>query len=483
MCAACGPAGWPRWTPPSPPHDDERNPTEGWSPAITTHDDGPDGLTGLSVLLTDEREFPDRRVRIDPTVRRARRRRALLIVAVIVLVIAGAVGGYVAWALNAPLPAPAVTSQTPAVPVPPAVKLALPLEGATAVSIAGADAYLGPDASGTWVTAGTNDPRPLASITKLITALVILEAKPLSGPDDPGPTIVFDKADHDLYDVYYVAGATIAEMPTGSSMSLHDALATMLIPSASNYAEAVSSWAFGSQGAFLGAARRWLAQNGLSGTTIVEPTGLNARNTSTPSDLLAIAKIAAANPVIAQIAATASLTLPGPGTMHNTNDLLGSDGVSGLKTGSLGEGNYTLAYTASLDVGTGEPLAVTGAVLGGFSRESVSGGVRALLSSIRSGFHDVEVAERGDDLGSFTTPWGSSVRLIVGKDASIFTWSDTPISVVMDLTSPERYANGEQVGTLTWTAGPNTTTANVLVSGSIEPPTAWWRLTHPSELG
>ena len=100
---------------------------------------------------------------------------------------------------------------------------------------------------------------------------------------DPGPTITFDKADHDLYDKYYVMGATIARMPTGSSMSLRDALATMLIPSASNYAEAVSTWAFGSQGAFLDAARRWLAAHGLTGTTIVEPTGISARNTSTPS--------------------------------------------------------------------------------------------------------------------------------------------------------------------------------------------------------
>ncbi|KXZ59266.1 hypothetical protein JOE53_002483 [Microbacterium laevaniformans] len=45
------------------------------------------------------------------------------------------------------------------------------------------------------------------------------------------------------------------------------------------------------------------------------------------------------------------------------------------------------------------------------------------------------------------------------------------------------YTDGEVVGTITWTAGPNTTTADVVVSGDIEPPTEWWRLTHPGQLG
>src|SRR3546814_1493954 len=160
-------------------------------------------------------------------------------------------------------------------------------------------------------------------------------------------------------------------MPTGSSMSLRDALATMLIPSASNYAEAVSTWAFGSQGAFLGATRSWLAAHNLTGTTIVEPTGINRRNTSTPADLLSIGKLAASHPVIAQIAATPSVSLPGPGVMYTTNDLLGTGGITGLKTGNLGEGTYNLLYTASLDVGAAAPLSMTGEMPGGGSRESV----------------------------------------------------------------------------------------------------------------
>ncbi|WP_235008253.1 D-alanyl-D-alanine carboxypeptidase family protein [Microbacterium timonense] len=450
---------------------------------MTTDQHSPDELSRFAELMRNEEEFPGIADRIDPAVRRRRRRRALIITIVVIALILCAVGGYTGWALSAPVAAPAAVSAAPHVAAPAAATVSLPSSGASAISVSGADAYLGPTASGIWATSGSNDPRPIASISKLITALVILDAHPLADASDPGPTITFDKADHDLYDKYYVMGATIAAMPTGSTMSLHDALATMLIPSASNYAEAVSTWAFGSQGAFLGAARAWLAANGLSGTTIVEPTGISSRNTSTPTDLIALGKLALAHPAIAQIVATPSLTLPGPGAMHNTNGLLGTDGITGLKTGNLGENSYNLLYSASLEVGAGEPLTVVGVVLGGATRETVNADVVRTLDSVRSGFHEVPVVAQGLEVGSYSTPWGSTARIVVAEDASIFTWSDTPITVAIQTTTPKLYEDGEQVGTLTWTAGPQTATARLEIDGDISPPTEWWRLTHPSELG
>lgn len=450
---------------------------------MTMHGGSPDALSEFAELMRHEEDPSEGDLRADPAARRARVRRALIAVVIVLALLLAGAGGYVAWTQTAPLGAPTVASHAPEVPASAAATLALPAEGAAAISVSGADEYLGAAASGIWATSGTDEPRPIASISKLITALVVLEARPLSGPDDPGPTITFDKADHDLYDEYYVLGATVAAMPTGSSMSLRDALAMMLTPSASNYADAVSTWAFGSQGAFLDATRSWLAAHNLTGTTIVEPTGVSRRNTSTPADLVAIGKLAASQPVIAQIAATPSLSLPGPGVMYTTNDLLGSGGITGLKTGNLGEGTYNLLYTASLDVGAAAPLSVTGVMLGGASRESVNAGVLALLDSIRAGFHEVPVAAAGQEVGSYSTPWGATARMVIADDAAIFTWSDAPITVAMDVQTPRTYEDGEVVGTVTWTAGLQTATADVVIEGSIEPPTAWWRLTHPFELG
>ncbi|MFT4211770.1 MAG: D-alanyl-D-alanine carboxypeptidase [Microbacterium sp.] len=448
---------------------------------MTTGGDPHDGLSAFAEMIRDEREYS--RPGVAPGVRRARRRRGLLITGMVLAVVLAVAGAYTSWALTAPVSSPVIAAQTPTVPTSPPVALSPPAAGASAISIAGADEYLGADASAARMLSGTDDPQPIASISKLITALVVLDAHPLDGTDDPGPTITFDEADHDLYDAYYVRGATIAAMPTGTVMSEHDALATMLIPSASNYAEAVSTWAYGSQSAFLRAVRSWLSEHGMNDTTIVEPTGIDDRNTSTPTDLITLGKVAAADPVIAEIVATRALTVTGPGAMTNTNDLLGSDGIVGLKTGNLGEGRYNLLYMSVLEVGLPEPLTVIGVVLGEESHGAVNRSVLAVLDSIRAGFHPVALTTANQQIGTLSTPWGSSAALVVTSGASILTWSDTPITAVMDLTTPTTYADGEVVGAITWTAGPNTVTAEVEIDGDIEPPTSWWRLTHPSELG
>ncbi|QIG39651.1 D-alanyl-D-alanine carboxypeptidase [Microbacterium sp. 4R-513] len=450
---------------------------------MTTDQPSPDEFSTLADLIGDEREFARRATDTDPRVRRRRRLRRSIIALVVILLLVGVPSGYTAWALTAPLAPPVATVQQPPPVLTAPDALAMPAEGASAISVSGGDVYLGPTASGIWTTSGSDEPRPIASITKLITALVVLDAKPLATADDAGPIITFDKAANDLYDKYYLMGATIAAMPTGTRMSQRDALAMMIIPSASNYAEAVSTWAYGSQSSFLRAARAWLAANGLTGTTIVEPTGISPENTSTPTDLIALGRLAASHPVIAKLASTSSLAIEGVGAFGNTNSLLGSSGVTGLKTGNLGEGAFTLLYSATIDVGADQPLGVIGVVLGGASRQSVDHDVVALLDSIRAGFHDVTVATRGQQIGTFTTPWGGSARMVLAKDASVFTWSDTPITMNVQTVTPKRYAQDEEIGSITWTAGPNSTTVPIVIEGTIAPPTDWWRLTHPSELG
>jgi D-alanyl-D-alanine carboxypeptidase (penicillin-binding protein 5/6) len=257
----------------------------------------------------------------------------------------------------------------------------------------------------------------------------------------------------------------------------------MLIISASNYAEAVSTWAFGSQSAFVRATRDWLAANGLTATTMVEPTGIDPRNTSTPTDLIALARIAMANPVVAQIAGMTSLNVPNIPPALNTNTLLGIEGITGLKTGTLEESGSNLLFTATMDVGTPESLRVIGVILGSFSSDSVKLDVRALLGSIRDGFHTVILGEKGQEIGTYSTLWGESARIVLGADASVLTWSDAGVEATFTATPLTTGTDGDAVGTVTWTVGDSVITAPLILDGTIEPPDAWWRLTHPFDLG
>jgi D-alanyl-D-alanine carboxypeptidase (penicillin-binding protein 5/6) len=442
-------------------------------------DQGPtDGVSQLTELMRFE-PGDDVPPRPDPARRRSGRRRGALVAGVIVLTLVASLGGYSAWALTAPVGDATLTASAPDVIVPEAVALDIP-GGSFAVSVSGADAYLGETASGIWMSAGYAEPQPMASISKLVTALVILDAKPLAGVDDAGPTLTFNNV-QTLYDKYYLLGATVLRMRPGSTMSQRDALEAMLVVSASNYAEAVSTWAYGSQAAFLRATSAWLAANGLTGTTLVEPTGIDPRNVSTPTDLVALGKIAMANPVIAQIVGTQIFDVPNIDPAPNTNALLGVDGITGIKTGTLEEYGSNLLFSATVDVGLDEPLQVVGAVLGG--SDSLNQSVRDFLSSLRDGFHVVTLGESGDEIGTYTTAWGDSARILLAEDVSLLTWSDTPVTSSFAAESVTTAEDGDDVGTATWTVGGTVLTSPLVLDGTIQPPDAWWRLTHPGELG
>jgi serine-type D-Ala-D-Ala carboxypeptidase (penicillin-binding protein 5/6) len=415
--------------------------------------------------------------------RRRRRRIGSLIALIAMVAIVAVVGTYVSLALSAPVAAVQPTVQDPAVVAPAAAAIALPSVGESAVSISGADAYLGSAADGIFASSGGDGALPMASISKLVTALVILDAKPL-GASGTGPTITFDKTDAALYDKYYVLNATIAAMPAGSTMTEHDAIETMLVVSACNYAEAMADWAFGSDAGFVSAAKRWLSANGLTGTTMVEPTGIDSRNTSTPSDLIAIGKLAMANPAIASIVATTGLDVPSPALagMPNTNDLLGTDGIDGIKTGTLDPGGSDLLFSATVPVGTATPLTVIGVMLGGTNHDTVDSAVQSLISSIKSGFHSVELATRGDVVGAYSTPWGATAKMVLAKNASTLTWSSTPIASKIVAESLTTGTNGKTVGSVTWTAGKSTTMVPIVLHGTIRGPSTWWRLIHGPQL-
>ncbi|MFW8746260.1 hypothetical protein, partial [Mesorhizobium japonicum] len=74
--------------------------------------------------------------------------------------------------------------------------------------------------------------------------------------------------------------------------------------------------------------------------------GIDDRDRSTPSDMIALGKLAEANPVIASIVSQGSLAVSSPAITgidtSNTNTLLGEYGVDGIKTGTLDAGSDLL---------------------------------------------------------------------------------------------------------------------------------------------
>lgn len=401
--------------------------------------------------------------------RRARRIAAIVSGSVVVL----AIGSYLPLTLLAPLGPAEVRVAAYSSPVHAATAVAWPGYGASAISAVGFPEAL--------ASHGRADPLPIASISKLVTVLVALEAKPLA-VGQSGPTIIFGAADSALFAKYTAMNGKAEPMKTGSSLSELDLLRVVLIASANNYAEVLATWAYGGEPAFLGAVDTWLVAHGLSHTTIVEPTGISPKNTSTASDLLALGGLALDNPVVATIVSTKTLSLPSVGTFDNTNALLGYAGVDGIKSGTLDEYGTSLLFTADYRVG-GRDVRLIGAVVGAADHDTLYGAVRSLLATVRSGFREVTVTTKGQVFASYSTPWEHVVKAVAQKDAAVVVWSDTPIAAkiepALDLGLGRK---GEAAGSVTFTAGEATVMVPLVLNHSITDPGPWWRLVNPGSL-
>ncbi|MDQ1085346.1 D-alanyl-D-alanine carboxypeptidase [Microbacterium sp. SORGH_AS_0344] len=228
----------------------------------------------------------------------------------LVLLLAAYAAATLLWPLAAIAPTTRAVGVQPSAA--PAAEPAWPAEGEAAIAIDGVPETLSTAAAA---------PESIASITKVVTALVVLDRLPLA-PGEQGPSYAFTQADSADYWQYRARGESSLDVPIDGSLSELQMLQGMLIASANNYAQRLASDLFGTDAEFSVAANQYLAERGIEGIMIVNPTGIEEGNTATPAALIALAERALANPVIAEIVRTPELTLPGAGTFKNGNALL-----------------------------------------------------------------------------------------------------------------------------------------------------------------
>lgn len=410
------------------------------------------------------------------TRRETYRRRRIAVVSLLTVALVGI--GYVAGTGLAPVPVAAAELSQPAPEPPLAAEPLLPDFGSSAVGAVGFPGVL--------AASGSTSTVPIASITKMITSLVILEAKPLAG-DETGPEITFTDADIAFYYEALAEGGSVAPVVTGMQLSQRDAMLAMLLASGNNYAESLVVWAYGSEEAYLEAAAAWLAAHGLSGTVVADASGISSDSVSTTADLIELAKLVTANPALAALVAIPTIDLPVIGTVENTNTLLGAlpgvggVTVTGMKTGTTDVAGSCLLFSADIQVGT-ETVTVVGVVLNGASGLEVRQAVAALIESIVPGFQQVTLTEAGESFGSYTTVWGQTASVVAAEAASALVWSDTPISGTAEAESVQLGAVGDDIGSVDFLVGDETVTVPLELDSDLTDPGLGWRLGHPGEL-
>jgi D-alanyl-D-alanine endopeptidase (penicillin-binding protein 7) len=193
--------------------------------------------------------------------------------------------------------------------------------------------------------------RPIASITKLMTAVVVLEAG-LDLKED----LTVTREDRDLVQL------TGSRLEFGATLSRREMLMLAIMSSENRAVAALGRTYPGGTDAFVSAMNARAALLGMHSTTFADAAGLQAENTSTARDIMRLVRAAREHPLIVEASTTTRLEVRpwrqrGPLVYGNTNRLLknSSWSIELSKTGYLNEAGRCLAMLARID---GEPVTI-----------------------------------------------------------------------------------------------------------------------------
>lgn len=191
---------------------------------------------------------------------------------------------------------------------------------------------------------GADDVTPIASLTKLMTAMVTLDAKL---PMDEA--IAIDTDDFD-----YLKGSK-SRLRIGATLSRKEMLRLALMASENRAAAALARTYPGGTEAFVHAMNAKARDLGMTRTSYADPTGLSARNVSTANDLATLVAAAAEYPEIREFSTTPSAYVEVQPTgqvigFNNTNGLVKSSSwnIHLSKTGYIREAGKCLVMLATI---------------------------------------------------------------------------------------------------------------------------------------
>jgi serine-type D-Ala-D-Ala carboxypeptidase (penicillin-binding protein 5/6) len=181
--------------------------------------------------------------------------------------------------------------------------------------------------------------RPMASTTKMMTALVALE----SGNLDRLVTVPPEAAQ---------VGESSAGLRAGERLPLRDLVTALMIGSGNDAAIAVAHGIAGSEAEFVARMNAKAREMGLDDTDFSNPHGLDEDgHRSTPHDLIKIGRAVMARPELRRVVGERTATIPGrngPRVLESENDLLSiMADADGIKTGHTNGAGYALVAHAT----------------------------------------------------------------------------------------------------------------------------------------
>jgi serine-type D-Ala-D-Ala carboxypeptidase (penicillin-binding protein 5/6) len=286
--------------------------------------------------------------------------------------------------------------------------------------------------------------RPMASITKVMTAIVALEHSSSS----------------DVVTVPREAitvGQSSAGLIAGEKLTMFELLEALLVKSGNDAAVTIAVHVGGSQDEFVAMMNRKAADLGLTDTHFANPHGLDAPEHYTTADNLAVlARYAMTKPIFADIVRRSKVTI-GKGkrrrTLLSTDLLLGVyKGAIGVKTGNTDGAGYSVVSAAQR-----QGVTLYAVVLGTKTDRQRFVDAKALLDWGFAHYRPMQLADRGTVVAEapVSSYLDRSVQVVVSQDTTVPILDlEGAIKRTVSVSAiPAPVTKGQQLGVATFRQG------------------------------
>jgi D-alanyl-D-alanine carboxypeptidase (penicillin-binding protein 5/6) len=332
---------------------------------------------------------------------------------------------------------------------------------------------------GLLMQSGPETPVPVASLTKIMTAYLVLRDHPLSDTAQ-GPGFSMSMNDEDEAAADETAGATSVPVQAGEVLTERQLLNGLLVHSANNFADVLANWDAGNVGAFVARMNAMAVTLGMHNTHYADPDGLSSQSVSSAADQLQVAMKAMSMPTFAAMVSQTSITLPIAGIIPNYVSSIGSDGIIGVKSGFTQAAMGCLVMAADRMVG-GRKVLVMAAVTGqpGLAPlDTANAADVALVDAAAGNLRERPVLARHWRAATVGTPWlTNAVAADTTRAVTLLAWPGDVVSMKFTPVSvPTGARAGTLAGSLLVSDGAEHVTVPVRTTTLVTKPTLAWKL-------
>ncbi|WP_314250528.1 D-alanyl-D-alanine carboxypeptidase [Streptomyces kutzneri] len=345
-------------------------------------------------------------------------------------------------------------------------------------------AYMAAAGLGTLGQSGEQKPVPIASVTKSMTAYIILRDHPIK-KGEQGQMIDVDKTAETEGKKNNSTDneSTLDTVKEGDKISEYDAIAALMIPSANNIARLLARWDSGSQEAFVKKMNDTAKELGMTNTTYTDPSGLDATTVSTAEDQVKLGLKLVEIETLLDITKKPSWIDPSGKKWDNWNRLVPYNDSLGIKTGTTTKAGGNLLFAAQKKVGNTNQL-IVGAVLGQHKApiiDSVISASKQLMIATQKALEGAPVVQKGQVVGYVDDGLGGRTPVVATADVQAVGWASLTVDIKLADGGgklPQTATAGTEVGVLTVGEGASQVKVPVALKGDLAAPGIGSKLTR-----